>query len=290
MLEISIKYGYGNKISDLFYFLDFTKEGTIYYDAIDINKKFIGFLTENSEMFTYFIQINSSSSLDLLTNKLSAKMSMINISQVKSHLYMRVPKYGIRIKCSSNFNAITILETRITCICEVKLFDYFLEEITNKNDFDFDKRFRLSTLFKHENFSHIKFNNNQKILGRKVIEPISPIRYYKIYKKEENAEIAEKNDKKDEIKGESELGLEYFLCRGDKKLMNILRSDCNNSEELFKRPELMAGKSLDEFLKILKQTDSVLNQSLDEKDNKEKYSLDKECDGIAFGFPRREKY
>ena len=72
--------------------------------------------------------------------------------------------------------------------------------------------------------------------------------------------------------------------------MNILRIDCNNSEELFNRPELMAGKSLDEFINILKKTDSVLNQSLDEIENKVDYSLDKECEGIPFGFPRREKY
>ena len=277
-LRYLLNNGFGNKISDLFYFLDFTKEGTIYYDAIDINKKFIGFLTENSEMFTYFIQIYSGSSLDILTNKLSSRMSMLNISQVQSHLSKSIPKYGIRIECFSNFKAVTILETRITCICEIILFNSFLKDITNEIDFDFDKRFRLSTLFKHENFSY------QNALGRKVIEPISPIRYYKMYKKEE---IAAKNDKK---KDESGFDFEYFLCRGDKKLMKILRIDCINSEELFNRPELMAGKSLDEFINILKKTYSVLNKSLEEIDNKVEYRLDRDCDGIPFGFPRREKY
>ena len=292
--------GYGNKISDLFYFLDFTKDGTIYNEAIEHNKKFINLLREDSEMFVFFLQINSGSSIDILSSKLTARISMLNICQVKSHLLTTIPKYGIRIKCDSHFNALTILETRITCICEIALFGFFLDDISNKIDYHYEYRFRISNLFKHEDMAHIQFALNYLLYNiyegkslRKVIEPLSPIRYYNIYEKEGNAEIFVKrndNNVDDEIKGESGISLEYFLCRGDQKLINILRTECNNSKELFNRPELMAGKTLDEFIKILKENDSVLTESLGDKDNKKKFCLEKECEGRPFGYPRREKY
>ena len=46
---------------ELFDFIDFTKKETIYYDANEFNRKFINYLTEKSEIFIFFLQINSGS-------------------------------------------------------------------------------------------------------------------------------------------------------------------------------------------------------------------------------------
>ena len=187
--------------------------------------------------------INSGSSIELLSSKLAARMSMLDISDVKAHLLSTIPSYGIRINCNSHFNAVTILETRITCVSEIKLFGNFLQSIDNKIDPSYQIRFRLSTLLKHEHFGHIKFslnfllyNETKDNLNNTFYEPISPIRYYKVYKKEENVEVTElfKNNKDElEEKGESGKAVEFFLTRGDQKLMKILKKLNIYSKYLF---------------------------------------------------------
>ena len=293
--------GYGDKTTDLFYFLDYTKKGTIYNEAIEHNKKFVNFLNEHSEMFLYFLELNSGSSKDLITLKLSSRISMINCAQVKAHLLSTIPSYGIRLDGNSHFNAVTILETRTTCISEIKLFNKFLKDISCDIDCDYYYRYRLSTLLKHEEFGHIKFSLNYLLynelidkLKRKSLEPLSPIRYYKVYEKEGTEEIMEANkeqiEDKDDIKGESGIAIEFFLVRGDTKLINALRTENKNSKQIFENPELMSEDSLINFINLLSEGQVNNNKLSHEIKGKEKYSLINDFEGVTFGFPRREKY
>ena len=302
-LRYLLSNGYGNKIDDLFYFLDFTKNGTIYNDAIEHNKKFINYLKENSEMFLYFLQLNSGSSIDILSSKLSSRISMLNCGQVKSHLFSTIPNYGIRINCNSHFNAFTILETRTTCISEIKLFNFFLDDINCDNDFDFYYRYRLSTLLMNENFGHIKFYINYLInyesenkYKGKTLNPFNSIRYYKVLENEGKAEILNKQKNKrmeneNEIRGESSVDIENFLTRGDQNLVYALRTENINSKKIFENPELKASNNLNDFIKILSEGQVCFdNKVLDEIEEKENYYLINDLEGVPFGFPRREKY
>ena len=299
-LRLLLINGYGELQDDLFYFLNYSEKDTIYYDAINHNTEFVNLLEEESEMFLPFLEINSGSSFELLSSKLSARMSLLDASAVKAHLLSTIPTYGIRINCNSHFNAVTLLETRITCVSEIKLFGKFFQSIDNKIDPSYQFRFRLSTLLKHEHFGHVKFslnfllyNETKDNANNKIYEPISPIRYYKVYKNEDNVEVtlAFKISKYEfEEKGESGKAVEYFLTRGDPKLMQVLKKLNTFSEDLFLHPEYMAAKSLDKFIEILKKDEEYLQDSIENLDKEGKFSLNEECDGIVFGFPRREKY
>ena len=296
--------GHGGKIIDLFYFLDFTKNGTIYNEAIEHNKKFINCLKEDSEMFFYFLQLNSRNSIDILTSKLSSCLSMLNCDQIKSLLFSKIPKYGIRINCNSHFNAITIRETRIICISDIKLFTFFLDDISCDNDYDFDYRYRLSTLLKNENFLNIKFSINYLLFNeskdnykRKTLKPPSQIRYYKVNENKGSLEIIgtkkQKNEKKktgNELREESGVSIEYFLTRGDQKLIYALRNENINSKQIFENSELMADKNLTSFIKILREGQVYLDQISSENIEKENYSFINDLEGVTFGFPRTEKY
>ena len=77
-LRTLLNSGDGRNNLNLFEFRDFTEEGTIYYEANDFNEKFINFLTEKSEIFLFFLQINSGSGINLLTNEFMSRISMLN--------------------------------------------------------------------------------------------------------------------------------------------------------------------------------------------------------------------
>lgn len=257
-------------------------------------------------MFFYFLQLNSGISLDILTSKLSSRLSMLNCDQVKSHLFSKISKYGIRINCNSHFNAITIRETRTICFSEIKLFTIFLKDISCDNDYDFYYRYRLSTILKNENFLHIKFSINYLLFNeskdnykRKTLKPPNQIRYYKV-NENKNRDILEffgtkkqkdeKNKTGNELRGESGVSIEYFLTRGEQKLIYALRNENINSKQIFENPELMADKNLTNFIKILREGQVNLDQISSENIEKENYSFINDLEGVPFGFPRREKY
>ena len=105
-------------VSELFNFLDFNIKETIYYEANEFNKKFLKLLKEKSEIFLFFLQNNSGSGINLLTGKNTARLSMLDENDVKSHLESTIPRYGITMNYVRCFNACTINEVRITCINE----------------------------------------------------------------------------------------------------------------------------------------------------------------------------
>ena len=128
-LRTLLSDGYGENDEELFDFRDFTKKGTIYYDANSFNKKFINLLTEKSEIFLFFLQINSGSGINLLTNEFMSRMSMLNEKNIKENLLSTVPKYGIRILTDSPFNAYTFNEVKITCLNEQSALGLYLKKM-----------------------------------------------------------------------------------------------------------------------------------------------------------------
>lgn len=78
--------GYARSDEKIFYFFDLNKENTIYNEAKKFNETFIDNLTENSEMYSFLLQINSGSSINKLINDLSSRISMLKLQQIKEHL------------------------------------------------------------------------------------------------------------------------------------------------------------------------------------------------------------
>ena len=246
----------GRLDDNLFSFVNFSIKDTIYYDAKENCIEFINLLNEESEIFPFFLQINSSQSNNLNDKEIynySAKISMISLNEIKDHLYNSLPQYGIRLNIDSDYYAVTIIETRITIYNEFKLFRKYLDKNINiEKDKFYLRRFRLSNLLKHENFCHvkIKMNNYEKkknILG-------SPYKYYNFEKNE--MELLGVNSK-NKFFGESGYAFEYFITKGNFKLIQVLKNPKGDFTLLYKNmPKLLADKSLNSF-----------NQELDKKLN-----------------------
>ena len=291
--------GKGLYNSELFEFIDYNIEKTIYYEANNFNKKFIESLREKSEIFLFFLQVNSGSGINLLTKKNTARLSMLNENDIKTHLKSTIPKYGIIMKYFGPFKACTINEVRITCINECAAFGIPLgKRIDLKDDPVYRIRYNLVNLLQHEDFGHIKFSMNfyafyDKYINREnKLDPVSPINYYNTQIKEGLVEI-EKEEIKNGIKitkGESGLALTSFLTRGNIKLMLLLRNDSVNFTELFKEPSLSASEDLSEFIRKLSSLDHH-SMKYDEKEFnfRIKYEDFYQFKVTPFGFPTTEK-
>ena len=305
-LRILFNHGYGEYLDNLFEFLNFDDSGTIYKDANEFNKKFVNLLTEKSEIFPFLLQLNSGSSINLLTNELTSRISMLNINDIKTHLNSTIPKYGIRLKKSAFFQACTLNDLKITCICEYSFFSNFLDnnELKSINDNNYNKRYRLVNLVQHENCLHIQFyslyngNLNRRIDEKDIThysEPISPKNYYKYQGKEEIIEIVKEKKVKDKIitTGESGIAFKTFITRGKYKLMRLLEMQGIDFKYLFEHPEFMAAEDLSTFISELEKIYDDYGLFDDETDNIEYKSRFNESENLqveSLGIPTLEKY
>ena len=231
-LRTLLNRGDGLKNSKLFDCIDFTAENTVYKDAIEYNKKFIDSLTEKSEIFLFFIQINSGISINLLNNEFMSRISMLDENKIKKHLYENIPKYGIRLYCDPKFYGCTFNEVKITCINEMSLLGFYIDNdsILSSSDDSYNTRFLLANLMQYENFGHIKFSDN-----------LSPFKYYMIKdKKEQIQEIVEEvknyennNDKQNTKEKQKEENGDIFV-----NLKVTIENTKNNKKEITISKEL----------------------------------------------------
>ena len=262
-----IENNYGRLIDrNIFFLINFNDVNSIYGNSKKNCQEFIDLLDEFSEIFPFFLQINSNKSLNYIESdksQFSSKLSMLTLEEVKYHLYESLPNYGIRLNLLCNFFALTILETRLTIFSEIKLFDLFLsdEELTINNS-NFDKRFRLSNLLKHENMCHIKIsmNNYESFPSNNS----SPHKYYNFNK--EKYECLITYDKQNKVKiPESGYSFEYFLTKGNIQLIKVLKFPRGNFKDLYiNSPSLMTKPNLLEFCNELQQK---YNEMGDMKEN-----------------------
>jgi hypothetical protein len=237
---------------------------TIDYEANEFNKEFVELLKEKSEIFLFLLQINSGSGFNLLTGKNTAKLSMLNESDVKTHLNSIIQNYGIKMNYVGCFNAYTVNEVRITCINESSALHLSLDKkITLKDDPVYNKRYILANLLQREEFGHSFYNH--RVEKENKLDPTSPIEFYNAIIKEKFIEIAKKA-------GESGVALSMFLTRGDINLMILLKSDSINFTELFHKPSLLTEEDLSEFINKLRSIHpNVFN--FDENDEDDYYKM-----------------
>ena len=237
---------------DLFEFIDFTKKGTIYYDANEFNKKFINFLNEKSEIFLFFLQNNSGSGINLITNEFMSRISMLNENSIKNNLLSTIPKYAIRIS-HSPFNACTMTEVKISCINDQSVFGTSKKENSSLNflDTQYNKRYLLANLMQHEDFGHLNFSINfYAFYDEKIERPpeipysenLSPFKYYMINENEEriqeivkeskisilvpkNKKIKEENKIEEAKQDEDKIEVEKNKLKGDKKETDKQKED-----------------------------------------------------------------
>ena len=235
------------------------KEGTIYYDAKKRNLQFIELLEENSEIFPILLQLSSGSSTNYIVkseHNFSSRISMLTLEDIKRHLKLAIPNYGIRAKCLCNFKALSFVETKITIFSETDIFGNFLGlKIQSDEDSDFNKRFVLSNIMIHEQFGQILFSENKssfqfdipKELKLSQFELYNPLETYSSLNEGNFIRIKDPHSR--ENRGESGYTLIYHFTRGYKKLYNMLENIEGNFSKLFKRVDLMASKDLTEFCK-----------------------------------------
>ena len=300
----------GNYVEEIFEFIDFKNENSIYHAAVEHNKRFINLLKEDSEIFPFFLQLNSGSSSNYLDQNnliLSSRISMLSLNQIRNHLKSCILDYGIRIKVLSYFNALTLTETRITIFSEINIFGNYLTNLDINNDYEYNKRFVLSNIMKHEQFGHIKFSINDSsfnldnppfIKSISQYESYSPVETYSPLNDEFN-EIYDPNLSSND-RGESGYSFSFYLTRGDKSLYNFLENKDANFKELFQSVELMVSNDLSEFCKKLKKLVDE-NGNEEKKEEEIKQEKEKKVKGKLFlykknneeiiitGIPRTEK-
>ena len=249
--------GFSFDYDDLFYFCDLNIPGTIYNESLKFNQTFIKELTENSEIFLFLLQIDSGSSVNILTNKLASRISMLTLEQIKNHLSDSLPNYVIRMKGSSNFNGLTFNEVKCTVVNERSLFSFFLDdtELTGVNDKKYSHRLILSNLLQHERFGHVKLLSPFEELDD---EPMSPREYYNLSKDNENKDGNKEQQKENLIeiieksvnagqtytKGESGIAFNVFLTRKDERNFNNLKNINADFIKIFNQPKLFAAEDL----------------------------------------------
>lgn len=238
-LRSILSHGFGNDNDNLFYFYDINKPNNIYNDAKKFNEIFIEELKENSEMFLFLLQINSGSFINKLTQDLTARISMLTLDQIKSHLRDSLPNYIIRLKLKVDFPGLTLNELRYTIISEMNLFQSFLDEKELEGYVEeySNRRLILANLLENERIG--KLNNSINIFSfqrdnKEILidsydsedEPLSPRQYYYIEKekKEKLIEIVLVSNYigKEAKKGESGVAFNIFLTRGDERNFNII--------------------------------------------------------------------
>ena len=277
--------GKGFSSQDLFTFIDYSNNKTIYHDAVIHNRKFVNLLKEESEIFPFLLQLNSGSSSNYLDPNnliLSSRISMLSLNQIKNHLFNSILNYGIRIKVFCDFNAISFTETRITAFSEINIFGFFLtNDLYSINDIDFNKRYVLSNIMKHEDFGHIKFSINDSsfkfdfpfYMNISNYECNSPVEtYYPL--NDDFIEIYDPNS--NYYKGESGYCFSYYLTRGNKILYNFLENTQTNFKELFERVDLMISEDLSEFCNKLEELVKINGEEEDQNYN-ENYKKGKLC-------------
>jgi hypothetical protein len=302
--------GKAYKEEKLFYYYDINTPGTFYNEAKKFNEKFIKELNEKSEIYLYLLQINSGSGINKLTNDLTARMSMLTIEQVKSHLLDSLPDYIIRIKTSCDFRGLTFNETKCTFISEKDIFNSWLDD-SELNDLKLDQlynyRFILSNLLAHERFGHVKFSINFYSFKQDYKsdfdeiyedEPLSPRQFYQIKnenneKKEILIQVVETEKKFGEVveKGEAGQAFNVFLTRGNIKNFDILRCINVDFSEIFEHPEFLAAEDLTKLNELLKKLEIEETSNYEiKKISEEKYELKKREFHEVENFPTTPKF
>ena len=303
--------GKAYKEEKLFYYYNINIPGTFYNEAKKFNEKFIKELNENSEIYLFLLQINSGSSINKLTNDLTARISMLTIDQVKSHLLDSLPDYIIRINTFCDFRGLTFNETKCTFISEKDIFNSLLDD-SELNDFKLDHlynyRFILSNVLAHERFGHVKFSINFYSFKQDYRsnfddiyedEPLSPRQFYQIKienneKKQLLIQVVEIEKKFGEVveKGEAGQAFNVFLTRGDEKNFDILRCINVDFSEIFMHPEFLAAEELtklNELLSKLKLEEEFSHCEI-KKISDEKYELKKKEFHEVENFPTIPKF
>ena len=279
-LRTLLNSGDGRNNLNLFEFRDFTEEGTIYYEANDFNEKFINFLTEKSEIFLFFLQINSGSGINLLSNEFMSRISMLNEKNIKDNLLSTIPKYAIKIKSKSRFNACTFNEVKITCINEFLALGQDLDINTLRiecDDDDYNLRYLLSNLMQHEDFGHINFSINfYAFYDEKIERPsdihysknLSPFKYYMVNAKKEMIQ---------EIVKEIKIQKIYDVQEEEKKEINEKRKE-DNKQEIQAKVNIDDNKEKKEDKGEINEDNEVNHEDKEEKkvDNERKNEENKQ--------------
>ena len=109
-------------------FIENKSDNSAYKNGFKFFKSIISDLNENSDLTFIYLQIYSSSGLNLINNQQCYKLSMISIEDIKSYIIKNIPKYFFVYSSKQDIYISTERLTQVMCFNEEKLFEF-----TNKN-------------------------------------------------------------------------------------------------------------------------------------------------------------
>ena len=181
-----------------------------YFKAIELIKKIIDNLNENSRLFEVFLNFDSGSFMnfleqneeieyiikDVFNNNIKGEfekyktefgLSLLNLDQIKSHLKSLIPKVIIRIESPIRFRAYYDKETNIMILNEFIMFDNTLNymNLNFKSDGSVKYIIPITLEILHEMFSHgkIRINNSEDLTPRFYRDSKNNFKYKSILKK-----------------------------------------------------------------------------------------------------------
>ena len=181
-----------------------------YFKAIELIKKIIDNLNENSRLFEVFLNFDSGSFMnfleqneeieyiikDVFNNNIKGEfekyktefgLSLLNLDQIKSHLKSLIPKVIIRIESPIRFRAYYDKETNIMILNEFIMFDNTLNymNLNFKSDDSVKYIIPITLEILHEMFSHgkIRINNSEDLTPRFYRDSKNNFKYKSILKK-----------------------------------------------------------------------------------------------------------
>ena len=249
------------------------KEESTYTQSELLYRKIISKLTENSNLFFLYLQLNSGADVDLVSGKYLYKVKHISLIELQTHLlmdffypYFFVYEGNVDIWAWNSNSA------------QIKNYNL----IKSKSKFVLDEKFIMKdavklTILKLYEYSHIKYKGNNSL-------QISPRYFYnKNLESIDNIKITDHEIISGDIKindylGESDVEIEKYLF-GDNRIADlILNSNDKDLSSLF-NADLYVQNNFKDLQEIIKQLDFKYDEkqafSNDKQQRKERIQIPK---------------
>ena len=188
-------------------FIDDCKDRSPYKQSLELLKKIILNIKEDSKLFELLFFVTSGTGNNKMQHEITYKLSLLSEKKIKDILLSVIPTFILRESQETNYNAFFSPKSRLLMINENSMFNFSLEEGDNllvlKEDLNGKYTIPLLMLFMHELFGHA---NHMYRIKTKIGKERSP------------TNISNKEDSKIfnysiESRGESRRAVEFYISK-----------------------------------------------------------------------------
>ena len=194
-IAISFTIFYINELKPLdIEFIYKYKKDSPFTKGFEFFKNIINELEKDSDLTFIYLQINSGSGLDLITNNKCYKLSMISVEDIKSHIIENIPKYFYVFYLNNDIYISTDARTQVMSFNTKNLFEHTGNKSVENNTMNV-------TLGMFHETGHAKFHKNVEIGGDR----------FPKYCVNKSFDLIRKLNWKDGSRGETGKFVDYFL-------------------------------------------------------------------------------